>query len=152
VVGVIACIQRRKGLFGYQTFNLIVTPARLAFALMPQEMMNDAVRQTQEQAKREGKGFLARVAAQMGWLDIIVQRYAAMPVEQALAEHSENFFLRNDQIRTVKIEHRRDSKTHVSSNHLIIEALPGKYQFELKAGGREETRQLLESVLGAAVR
>ena len=152
VVGVIAGLQRRKGLLGYQTWNLVVTPARLVFALMTQQMMNDAVRQAQENAKREGKGLLARMAAQMGWLQLMVDRYAAMPVDEALAEQPENFFFLPNQIKKVKVEHREDRQQHTSSDHVTFEATSGKYEFELKAGRPDEARQVLQSVLGAVVR
>jgi hypothetical protein len=152
VVGVIAGLQRRKGLLGYQTWNLVVTPQRLVFALMTQQMMNDAVRQAQEQAKREGKGLMARIAAQMGWLNLMVEKYHAMPVDAALAEQSENFFFLVNQIKKVKVEHREDRQQHTSSDHVTFEATSGKYEFELKAGRPDEARQVLASVLGAVVR
>ena len=152
VVGVLAGLQRRKGLLGYQTWNLVVTPQRLVFALMTQQMMNDAVRQAQEQAKREGKGLMGRIAAQMGWLQLMVDRYAATPVEEALAEQPENFFFLPNQIKKVKVEHRvdHDQRTQ-STDHVVFETTNGKYEFELKAGRPGEAKQILESVLGNKV-
>ena len=152
VVGVIASLQRRKGLLGYQTWNLVVTPQRLVFALMTQQMMNDAVRQAQEQAKREGKGLMARIAAQMGWLNLMVEKYHALPVDAALAEQPDNFFFLLNQIKKVKVEHRDDRQQHTSSDHVTFETTSGKYEFELKAGRPDEARQVLASVLGAVVR
>lgn len=152
VVGVLAGLQRRKGLLGYQTWNLVVTPQRLVFALMTQQMMNDAVRQAQEQAKREGKGLMARIAAQMGWLQLMVDKYHDMPVDATLAEQSDNFFFLVNQIKKVKVEHREDRQQHTSSDHVTFETTSGKYEFELKAGRPAEARQVLASVLGAVVR
>jgi hypothetical protein len=152
VLGVIAGLQRHKGLLGYQTWNLVVTPARLVFALMTQQMMNDAVRQAQEQAKREGKGLLARMAAQMGWLQLMVDRYAAMPVDETLAEQTENFFFLPNQIKKVKVEHRVDRGQRTeTTDHLIFETTSGKYEFELRGGRPAEARQILEGVLGNKV-
>jgi hypothetical protein len=152
ILGVIAGLQRRKGLLGYQTWNLVVTPARLVFALMTQQMMNDAVRQAQEQAKREGKGLMGRIAAQMGWLQLMVDRYAAMPVDETLAEQAENFFFLPNQIKKVKVEHRADHDQRTqSTDHVVFETTGGKYEFELKAGRPGEAKQILESVLGNKV-
>ena len=152
VVGVIAGLQRRKGLLGYQTWNLVVTPQRLVFALMTQQMMNDAVRQAQENAKREGKGLLARIAAQMGWLNLMAERYAAMPVDETLAEQPDNFSVPHNQVKAVKLEHREDRQQHQHSEHLILEAASGKYEFELKGGHPDDARQVLQGVLGGRVR
>jgi len=152
IIGVVPGVQRRKGLLGYETFNLVVTPERLVFALMTQQMINDAVRQAQEEAKRQGKGLLGRIAAQMGWLDIMSERYRTMPVEQALAENPNSFFIPNNQIRQVKAERRENRQQHTHSDHLIIEATSGKYEFELKSGSPEDVRELLARVLGAVVR
>ncbi len=152
VVGVIAGLQRRKGLLGYETFNVVVTPGRLVFVLMTQQMMNDAVRQAQQEAKSQGKGLLGQMAAQMGWLGIMSERYQATAVEAALAERPENFFIPNNQIRQVKVEHREDRQRHQHSNHLIIVSASGKYEFEIKGGNPGDVKQLLGQVLGAAVR
>ena len=59
----IAGAQRRKGLLGSQTFSVIVTPVRLVFAEITSQMQKDAVREAAEEAKREGKGLLGRMAA-----------------------------------------------------------------------------------------
>ena len=152
VLGVIAGAQRRKGLLGFQTFSVIVTPARLVFAETTSQMQKDAVREAAEEAKREGKGLLGRMAAQWGWLNRIVDKYQAMPVEAALRETRDNFFILNAHVRKVSVQEKRDMETHQRSYHLVIEASSGKYGFELKAGGPDEARQLLRQTLGAAVR
>ncbi len=146
----IAGLQRRKGLFGFQTWNLVVTPQRLVFAFMTQKMMNDAVRQAQEQAKRDGKGLLGRIAAQMGWMQLMVNRYAATPVDEALAEQPENFFILPNQIKKVKVESRSHPDDQ-STEHVVFETTSGKYDFELKVGQPREARQILQRVLGNKV-
>ena len=151
VLGVIAGLNKSKGLFSVQSWNLIVTRQRLVFVLMTKEMMNAAARQTDDQAKAEGKNWMGRLAARFGWLQLMVDKYAALPVDQSLAENPENFVLLPARIKKVKLERRTNSKQHTHSNHLVIEAVTGKYDFELMGGGMDEARDLLESVLGAAV-
>ena len=151
VIGVIAALQRRKGLLGYQNWNLVVTPKRLIFALMTKEVMNDAVRQARDQAKSEGKGFLGQIAAQAGWVQLIVDQYAARPVEQTLAEQPDNFSLLPGQIKKVKLEREHDQKRHMTTLHLNFETTSGTFEFTLMAGGLDEARQILTRVLGTVV-
>ena len=152
ILGVIASVQRRKGLFGTETFNIFVTPRRLICSFMPQQMMKDAARQANEQAKREGKNWLGRMAAQFKWLDLVVERYLAMPIETTLAEHPQNFYIAVDQVRKASIQTRRDEERHTHTDHLRLETATGKHEFELKATGPDETRKLLQRVLGSAMK
>jgi hypothetical protein len=152
VLGVIAGAQRHKGLFGMQTFNIVVTRDRLVFALMPDKVMKDAAAEMGRRAKAEGKGLLGRIAAQMGWLDLMVERYAAMPPDEALAEYKDNFFIPNNTIRQVRVDTHHDHETHRTETKLKIEAISGKFEFGLIAGNADEARQLLRNAIGAAVR
>jgi len=152
VYGVIPGAQRRKGLLGFQTFSIVVTPQRLVFAETTSQMQKDAVREAADEAKRQGKGLLGRVAAQMGWLNRVAQRYYQMPVEMALRENKDNFFILNSHVRKVTVRETQDDETLQSSCYLAIEASSGKYSFELKAGQPKEARELLRQTLGAAVR
>jgi len=152
VYGVIAGAQRRKGLFGTQTYCVIVTPQRLVFAELTSQMQKDAVRDANEEAKAQGKGFLGRMAAQWGWLQRMVDKYHAMPVEAALRETKDNFFILNSHVRKVSIQEKRDAENDLASHYLVIEANSGKYSFELKAGKPKEAKELLRQALGAVVR
>lgn len=151
VVGVIAGLQRRKGLFGSDMWSLVVTPRRLIFALMTKEAMNDAVRQMKDQAKGEGKGFWGQMAAQMGWLQLMVDKYAAMPLDQTLSEQPDNFSFALNQVKKVKIQRRHNTKQHTSSNHIVVETTSGNHEFQVIGGGLDEVRTILTSVLGVAV-
>jgi hypothetical protein len=152
VLGVIAGAQRRKGLLGHQSFNIVVTGDRLVFALMTDKMMKDAVAEMNRRAKAEGKGLLGRMAAQMGWLNLMVERYAAMPPAAALAENKENFSIPNNTIGKVRVEEHHDDETHRTETKLKIESVSGKFEFVLTAGNANEARQVLRNGIGAAVR
>jgi hypothetical protein len=152
VLGVIAGAQRRKGLLGYQSFNIVVTRDRLVFALMTDRMMKDATAEMNRRAKAEGKGLLGRIAAQFGWLNLMVERYAAMPPAAALAENKENFFIPNNAIRKVRVEEHHDHESHRTETKLKIESVSGKFEFQLTAGNADEARQVLRNAIGAAVR
>ena len=148
VIGVIPGLERSKGIMQTETFNLVVTPGRLVFALITQAMINAAVQQARADAKQQGAGMLGQVAAQMAWLDIVAKRCREMPVEATLAEQPGSFFIPNDQIRKVEIkpiDHRQYA--------LVIQTRSGQYQFTLKSGKSPvETRELLQEVLGGVVK
>jgi hypothetical protein len=152
VLGVIAGAQRRKGLLGHQTFNIVVTRERLVFALMTDKMMKDAVAEMNRRAKAEGKGLLGRIGAQMGWLNWMVERYAAMAPAAALTENKDNFFVPNSTIRKATVEEQHDQEDYRTETKLKIESVPGKFEFVLTAGNGNEARQVLRNAIGAAVR
>ena len=101
VIGVIPGLVRSKGLMQTETFNLVVTPGRLVFALITQPMINAAVQQARADAKARGEGILGQVGAQMAYLDILAERCETMPVEATLAEQP-GAFIPNDQIKKRK--------------------------------------------------
>jgi hypothetical protein len=115
-------------------------------------MMKDAAAEMNRRAKAEGKGLLGRIAAQMGWLNLMVERYAALPPAAALAENKENFFIPNSTVSKVRVEEHRDHQTHHTETRLKIEAVSGKFDFLLMAGNGDEARQILRNAIGVAVR
>jgi hypothetical protein len=173
VLGVIPSAIRRKGLVGSETFSIVVTSRQLVFALMSQQMMNDAIRQAAAEAQQQGKGLLGRMSAQMGWMKGVMERYRAMPAEEALGEHAENFAIPLKQIKRFRVgviggEEDDDEGGILTSvagvanrkYELEIASSSGVYKFMLGAaqmtyarhGGlpARETEQLLQEALEAA--
>jgi hypothetical protein len=151
VVGVIPGLTRSKGLLGSQSFCLVATPERLAFVTITQQMMNEAVRQANAEAKRQGKGWAGQIAAQMQWLTIIGEHYRGVAVADALSEHPDNFSVPVSQIR--KVQFQDDADDAMMGYGLVIEGGPGKLQFTVKGGPRtSESRRMLQQVLGSIVR
>lgn len=151
VLGVITGAQKRKGLFGFQTFSIVVTSQRLVFAEMSNKMMNDAVKEMNKRAKAAGKGFLGVVAAQMGWMNVLVEKYTAAGADAALAETKDNFFIPNNTIQKVQIW-EQDNDDGPSWTMCKIEAVSGKYEYRLTGGNGNEARKILRNAVGAAVR
>jgi hypothetical protein len=151
VLAVIPGAQRRKGLFGFQSYSIVVTSQRLVFADMSQKMMNEAVKEMNRRAKAAGKGVFGVIAAQMGWMNVLVEKYTAMGADAALAENKENFFIPNNTIQKVRIE-EQDDEDGPSITKLKIEALSGKYEYRLTAGDANGARKVLRNAIGAAVR
>jgi hypothetical protein len=152
ILGVIPGAQRRKGLFGVQTFTLIVTDERLVLAEMTKQLMNQAVKEANAEVKRQGKGWLGQIAAQMGWMGRLAQRYQAMPVEAALRERPDNFFILNSHVRRASLNDDHDDDSGKTTVKLTIEANSGKHGFQLVGIQVGEARSILQQALGAAVR
>lgn len=151
VLGVITGAQRRKGLFGFQTFSIVVTNQRLVFADMSNKMMNDAVKEMNRRAKAAGKGFLGVIGAQMGWMNVLVEKYSTLGADAALAESKDNFFIPNNTIRKVTIW-EQDNEDGPDWTMCKIEAVSGKYEYHLTGGNGNEARKILRNAIGAAVR
>ena len=79
-------------------FNIIVTQRRMIFAVMTNDMINQAAKQ----AGKEG-GFFGGMlnAATVGYT--FYKRYLTMPPDAALAENPQNFAVELSQIRKIKI-------------------------------------------------
>lgn len=147
VIGIIPGLERGKGFMKTETFFLLVTPARLVFALVPQALMNAAIQQARADAKQQGQGLFGQVAAQMAWMDVVAERYAEMPVEEALAEEPDSFFIPNNAVRQAEIT-PIDFRRETLGYNLVIDAGSAKYRFTLKGASREDAWALLQPVLG----
>ncbi len=89
-------------MFGRQTFLLFVTPRRLVLAAITSEQLKWAADQAKENARQQGKGFLKQWGAVITSINFLVDTYRAMPVQQILQHHPENFSIDLGQIQQVK--------------------------------------------------
>jgi hypothetical protein len=98
LIGIIPAVSRKKNLMAMEGFNIIVTQRRMIFAVMTNDMINQAAKQ----AGKEG-GFFGGMlnAATVGY--IFYKRYLTMPPDAALAENPQNFAVELSQIRKIKI-------------------------------------------------
>jgi hypothetical protein len=98
LVGIIPSVSRKKNLMAMEGFNIIVTRRRMIFAVMTNDMINQAAKQ----AGKEG-GFFGGMlnAATVGYT--FYKRYLTMPPDAALAETPQNFAVELSQIRKIKI-------------------------------------------------
>jgi len=159
VVGVIS-VQRRKGFMGagVETFSVLVTPYRLAFVLVSDQVMKQAVAAARDQAKAEGKGFFGQMGAQMGWLGALNRRYQETPVDVSLAQAPGSFVILNQEVRSIHAKdpaiiqvgiQRRDDNNR---SEMTIETGGGKQKWELVDMKAKEARAILQQTLGGVVR
>jgi hypothetical protein len=148
LTGIIPGIMRKKGLFGVEAMNGIVTNARIIFAVQTNEMLR--------QESASAGGFLAKMAAAATAGYNVWKRYLNIPPEQALRENPQNFAIFLNQIRRVKFDAGRTifKKGVVSVGvgvnrdddepaHLEIETVSEKLKFDVATHFQEEARTVL---------
>jgi hypothetical protein len=152
VIGVIANARKTK-LFGasWDTWNIVVTDRRMILVQMTSAMLTEAVRQAQEKAKAEGKGFFGivkdQLAAQFGY----AMRYETMNPDTALAETPGNIAIDNSQIRAIrlKLKDTGSGDMEYTEFKLIIESGSGTSEYLMAEDDRYVT--LLKQVYGDRV-
>jgi hypothetical protein len=154
ILEIIPALQRRKGFLGLgrETFNLLLTPARLVFVPVTSQEMNDAVRAARQGAKNEGKGFFGQWSAQLAWVDVLCQQYRAAPMDTVIAQHPGTFYILNGQVSGVRFRDRRYQETNQTQQEMTIHSAGSKYRFELKGMSTGKARQILKQVLPHVVR
>ena len=153
VLAMVLGLQRRKGLMGVDTMNLVATPARLIFAMVTKQMMKEAVVTARDEAKSQGKGFFGQVAAQMAWVNVVCREYYTMPIDAILARYPGSFFIPSAGVRRIRLKHSTlNDQGNRSDQELIIEATNGKHRFALLGMDVREARRTLQQALGSVVK
>ncbi len=154
ILNILPSLQRSKGFLGMgrETFNLILTPARLVFVPVSSQEMKDAVAAANEQAKREGRGFLGRFAAQMAWVDVICQGYRAIPLDAVLAQHPGSFYILLGQVSRIRFRQASSDDETRTRDEIIIDSAAGKHRFELVTASRKQAKEMLRQVVPHAIR
>ncbi|MBN1315496.1 MAG: zinc ribbon domain-containing protein [Anaerolineales bacterium] len=149
IVGIIP-VQRSKGFLGLgvESFNMILTPNRLVFALMTQKMMNQAVKDARAEAKSEGKGFFGQWGAQLGWLSVVHRQYQSMPIDAILNQYPGSFLIANAEIKKVRFKDNTDDESGKSEYEINIDTVRGKFKFKLVYTSISEAKKLMQSTLG----
>jgi len=154
ILDIIPALQQRKGMLGMRadTFNLILTPARMVFVPVTSQEMREAVRAANAKAKAQGRGLFGQVAAQMAWVDVICNHYRSMPVDAVLAQHPGSFFILHNQVSRIRFRQTASSDDATPGEEMIVESAAGKHRFDLSRVPGGNARQRLRQVLPHAVR
>ena len=143
---------QRSGFLGMKAdgFILVLTNARILFAKQTSELMKENARVAKETAKQSGKGFFGQWSATMGSAGS--QRYLQMHPQQILNETAGNYFILNQQIRSVRLKESYDPDTVKSEVKLILESVNGKIELIYTQASKKELKQALQQTLGNLVR
>ncbi len=127
---------------------MVVTSHRLIFAHQTTRMVKENIRRAKEQARQQGKGFFGQWGAMIG--SGSGEHYLGMPPQAILNEHSNNFFLMNKQVQSVRI--RDDQQSEQTVYRIEFKAAGGKTRLIYQHLDKRKTKQLLQRVLGKVVR
>ncbi len=151
VLGVIPGGARSKALgLKREAFFVVVTSHRLIFAHQTGQMMKENARRAKEQARQQGKGFFGQWGAVLGSGG--GDHYLGMPPQAILNERSNNFFLMNNQVQSVRIRHDHDQETGQTTYQIEFKAASGKTRLRYQHLDVGRAKQLLQQVLGKVVR
>jgi hypothetical protein len=124
-------VVRKKSMFSFEMFHLIVTSKRIIFAAFTNDMVKQA-------AKEAGQtGFFSGIVASATIGYTYYKKYLTMDPEAALKENPQNFIIQRNNIRKVKLEigaRHRDAKTRHETwdeSKLEIETTSEKYSFRI---------------------
>ena len=78
--------------------------------------------------------------------------YLGMQPQAILNEHSNNFFLMNNQVQSVRIRHDHDQETDQTMYRIEFKAASGKTRLRYQHLDAGRAKQLLKHVLGKVVR
>jgi len=149
VCGVLPGAYQRKGALGLgqQHFTLVLTNYRAIFAIQTNQMLQNQARQAREEAKQQGKGFFGQWGAQ---LSAGSTYYLQKQPQAILAEQPGNFFIPNNQLRSVKFDVIRDSDPDSAGSQyrLDFDAVNGKVSLMFSMIDQKKAKQVLTQVFG----
>jgi len=152
-MGILPNLSKRKGLFGMQAFNLLLTDRRIIAAEMTKEMLKEEARRAAAEAK--GAGAVNRMMATMTSGIHLYMRYETMDPAAALAENPGNFALERAQLQSIRVKGGdTDDEGRPESAEITIRWDGGKAVWRSGTGSLSagEMRTLLRRAYGEIVR
>ncbi len=150
IIGVVPNLN--TGMFGQSSFTLVVTNYRLIFAEVTKQLLN----QERERATAgvQNEGMMSRWKASMSSHFNFHNRYHNMPPQSILQESPNNYELRPDQIKTVKVRagHYDYGSNQQLSNKMVIKSTIGKKKFTFDKMNTRDVKNLIGQLLGPKVR
>jgi hypothetical protein len=150
ILSVIPGTYRSKSFGRKDSFTIICTDQRTIFARFTSQMMKDAVKESRDKAREEGKGFFAQWGAQMSSASHYHKKYWEMAPADILSEAEDNFDLTHDQLVKVKIKKKveHDEESFEVKTELQFETIKDKYKFMIDSYSKD-TVETFRQVYGA---
>jgi hypothetical protein len=151
VCGAITGGTRQKGFLGMSSsqYTLVVTNQRIIFATLTKEISQQQVNLALEAARAQGKGLLSQWGAQL--TTNVGQHYFQMAPQAILAEHPDNFFYLNSQIRSVSFSSYSDDESYRTEYTMTLDTVSGKIKLKYDLLNIPDVRALLIQTLGPIV-
>jgi len=144
-------LRKPKSLGRWDTYTGVITSQRIIFAQMTQQMMNDAVKQSRDQAKAEGKGIRGQWADQLRATFGYTQKYLTMQPDAIIAETPGNFYLNNDTIGEIKVKLKNLNREN-SRHEFAVEFRSNAGTYEFHMDENSDSTDLLKRVYGDRVK
>ena len=96
----------------------MLTNLRILVAEQTQELMKENARQAKAAAKQSGKGFFGQWGAVVGSYG--GQRYMTMQPQEILNETAGNYFIANNQIRSVRLKEKYEPEEGISEVEMTL--------------------------------
>lgn len=153
-MGIIPGLVRHSGFLGLKRdyFGLVATPYRLVFVHISRDVQNNAISQTNANAKASGKGFFGVAIAQMRWLDVVVQQIRETPVDALFQRYPGTFQIDNRVIQRIRFRERSTDDGTSVEHRMQIDIIGGKIIFFLSISNKKTVVNLLRQVVPHAVR
>jgi hypothetical protein len=149
LLGVIPNTNKRKGLFGMEAFNVIVTSQRLIFAQLTADMIKAAAADETKRAKEEGKGGIATFfnTAFAGYS--VYKKYFDMDMASILSENKGNFEVGISEIKRYQLTGGAHHHDRQQNQHMLrlSTTTHGEITLMLQHSDVDNARQLLQRVL-----
>ena len=133
IITTITILRKMKSLGRSDNYFLTASSQRLIIAPLSKEMINRSVKQAQETAKAEGKGFFGQWKAQLGTSFNYADQYLGVPSDTIINQNPGSITLQNQSITQIQLksrnEHHNDS--NVSIYTLYIRSNQGTYEYRL---------------------
>ena len=137
ILTTITVLRKMKSLGRSDTFFLTASSQRLIISPLTKEMLNQNIKEAQEQAKAEGKDFFGQWKAQLGTSFNYADRYLGAPSASVVNENPGSIVLQNASINQIELksrnEYRNDSNTSIYT--LYIRSSQGTYEYRLDTAG-----------------
>lgn len=145
VLGVIEDL--RTGLLGRNSYNLVLTDRRLIFAKYSTELMKKEREKALEGA--QDKGFFGRWKASISSGFNFHKRYYNMEPEEILREGEDNYEIRPEEIKSVKLRGGFDPGSDKRDpNKMDIAWSGGKEKFKFEKQSVNQVKEMLNPMLG----
>jgi len=150
IIGIVPNLS--TGMFGQSSFTLVVTNYRLIFAEVTKKLLNQE--RERATANVQNQGMMSRWKAQMSSHFNFHNRYYNIPPQSILQESPNNYELRPNQIKSVKIRagHYDYGSGNQYSNKMVIKSSIGKNKFNFDQMNHQEAKKILGQLLGPRVR
>lgn len=149
IIGVIPNLS--TGMFGQSSYTLVVTNYRLIFAEITKQLLDQ---ERQKNVSNVQGGMMSRWKAQMSSHFNFHNRYFNIPPQAILQESPNNYEIRPEQVKSVKVHggQYNHGSGRQNPNKLVIKSTLGKKKFNFDKMNINQAKEIMGRLLGPKVR